>query len=130
MKIMFVCTANTCRSAMAEAIFKQMVDDEIYSCGTHAITGSHVSQHTLDVCAGHGIDISNPATFGKSYFFCLTGFFSGHQNNTGIASVGRNHGKLNSVIQRISPQRKWIAFFNRKLTHISPFCPNLDIILP
>lgn len=58
MKIMFVCTANTCRSAMAEAIFKQMVDDEIYSCGTHAITGRHVSQHTLDVCACHGIDIS------------------------------------------------------------------------
>ncbi len=55
---MFVCTANTCRSAMAEAIFKQMVDDEIYSCGTHAITGSHVSQNTLDVCANHGIDIS------------------------------------------------------------------------
>ena len=35
-----------------------MVDDEIYSCGTHAITGRHVSQHTLDVCARHGIDIS------------------------------------------------------------------------
>lgn len=58
MKIMFVCTANTCRSAMAEAIFKQMVDDEVFSCGTHARTGQHASQHTLDVCRNHGIDIS------------------------------------------------------------------------
>jgi protein-tyrosine-phosphatase len=58
MKIMFVCTANTCRSAMAEAIFKKMTNHEVYSCGTHARTGQHVAQNTLDVCANYGIDMS------------------------------------------------------------------------
>ena len=60
MKVMFVCTANTCRSAMAEAIFKTMVDEgiEVYSAGTHALTGSHASENTLYVCGCYGLDLS------------------------------------------------------------------------
>ncbi|MEE1336926.1 arsenate reductase/protein-tyrosine-phosphatase family protein [Methanobrevibacter sp.] len=61
MKIMFVCYANTSRSAMAEAIFKQMVGDgiEVYSSGIMAQTGKMSSQLTVDVCKSHGIDLSN-----------------------------------------------------------------------
>ena len=39
MKIMFICTGNICRSAMAQWLLKQKLDDkeiknvEVYSCG-------------------------------------------------------------------------------------------------
>ncbi|MCI9177804.1 MAG: hypothetical protein HFJ28_04445 [Clostridia bacterium] len=42
MKVMFICTGNICRSAMAEAMLKKMVEQknrsniEVYSCGVYA----------------------------------------------------------------------------------------------
>jgi protein-tyrosine-phosphatase len=61
MKVMFVCTANTCRSAMAEAIFKQMVGDkvDVYSSGIFAETGRSASKNSQEACKSHGIDLSN-----------------------------------------------------------------------
>lgn len=58
---MFVCYANTSRSAMAEAIFKQMVseDIEVYSSGIFAQTGRKSSEVTVKVCKSHGIDITS-----------------------------------------------------------------------
>lgn len=61
MKIMFVCYANTSRSAMAEAIFKNMAGEgfEVCSSGIMAKDGRKPSRITVDVCKSHGIDISN-----------------------------------------------------------------------
>ena len=61
MKIMFVCTANTSRSAMAEEIFKKLTknDVEVYSCGVSATTGKKSSPKTINVCKSHGIDLRN-----------------------------------------------------------------------
>ena len=45
MKIMFICTGNICRSAMAEWLLKQKIkeakrnDIEVYSCGVYAQDG-------------------------------------------------------------------------------------------
>lgn len=45
MKIMFICTGNICRSAMAEKMLKKKLEDkqktdiEVYSCGVHAQNG-------------------------------------------------------------------------------------------
>lgn len=44
MKVMFICTGNICRSAMAEGILKKMLEDEhmdnvdVFSAGVYAET--------------------------------------------------------------------------------------------
>ena len=68
MKIMFVCTANTSRSAMAEYIFKRLTKGhvEVYSSGIMATPGKLSSAKTINVCKSHGLDIrAHRATYFK-----------------------------------------------------------------
>ncbi len=63
MNIVFVCTGNTCRSPMAEGIFKQKTENfceylNISSCGTGAITGDEATPNAVKVMLDKGIDIS------------------------------------------------------------------------
>lgn len=62
MKLLFVCTGNTCRSPMAEGIFKHLRPDgspiEALSAGLMASGGSPASKHACAVCAKNGIDLS------------------------------------------------------------------------
>ena len=54
-KIMFICTGNTCRSAMAEGLFKNLMKDqgrldvEVYSAGLHASTGEYSTDEAIQV---------------------------------------------------------------------------------
>ncbi|MBR1802719.1 MAG: low molecular weight protein arginine phosphatase [Clostridia bacterium] len=62
MKIMFICTGNICRSAMAEAMMKKMAKDnqkniEVYSCGISADDGDIPTQHAIDTMEQYGIDL-------------------------------------------------------------------------
>lgn len=65
MKILFVCTGNTCRSPMAEGIFRRMLEDEkienieCASAGLSAITGDEVSANSVKAVQKYGVDISN-----------------------------------------------------------------------
>lgn len=61
--IAFVCTGNTCRSPMAEAIFNSLaeksgVDVLSGSFGIATVTGTPVSKNSVSVCREIGIDLS------------------------------------------------------------------------
>jgi protein-tyrosine-phosphatase len=63
--ILFVCTANMCRSPMAEALMKDLVTrtDEIEqwwieSAGVAALDGQPATGHTQTVAAERGMDLS------------------------------------------------------------------------
>ena len=70
-KILFVCTANVCRSPMAEHLFAREIDKvnlpikvESRSAGLSAMDGDGASQNSLDACEEIGVDISSHKSSG------------------------------------------------------------------
>ncbi len=62
--IMFVCTGNICRSAMAENMLKKRAKEEnlpikVYSCGTYAENGDRPTEEAIETMNEYGIDITN-----------------------------------------------------------------------
>jgi len=57
MKIIVICTGNTCRSQIAEGLLKSKYPEaEVYSAGTHPET--QVNPYAVQAMAGVGYDIS------------------------------------------------------------------------
>ena len=61
--ILFVCTGNSCRSVMAEGLFKHLVTDQadkflVGSAGVASMDGYPASPETVRVMREHGIDVS------------------------------------------------------------------------
>ena len=65
MNILFVCTGNTCRSPMAEGLFKKMLAEKnidnvtCSSAGLFAMTGDEVTPNSVKACERFGVDISS-----------------------------------------------------------------------
>lgn len=63
-KIMFICSGNTCRSPLAEGLFKKCLKDnnitdiQVESAGVGAFPGDDVSINSILVAGSRGVDIS------------------------------------------------------------------------
>jgi protein-tyrosine-phosphatase len=63
--ILFVCSANQCRSPMAEVLFRQLLEEKgetdawrVESAGVWAFHGAKATQNAQDVVAERGLDLS------------------------------------------------------------------------
>lgn len=70
MKIMFICSGNICRSAMAHWMLKKKIEEtkkentnftneiEVYSSGTSAFTGDIPTGEAIEVMKEYGVDLT------------------------------------------------------------------------
>ena len=92
MKVLFICTGNTCRSAMAEGILRHLAEQrglelEIVSRGIYASTGSPATYEAVSAMADlYGIDLSEHRSTKLSYYDLATSDF--------IYTMTQNHREM------------------------------------
>lgn len=86
MKIMFICTGNICRSAMAHGLLEKRLEEnkienvKVYSCGIYAEDGDGASYNAIEAMKDYDVDlrshratsIRNSAIQDMDLILCMT----------------------------------------------------------
>jgi len=85
--VVFICTANVCRSPMAEKLFEEALTKSsskqkisVFSAGISAMDGDKASDNSIDACKEVGLDLSDHRSAAitratienASVIFCMT----------------------------------------------------------
>ncbi|MFN2383008.1 MAG: low molecular weight protein arginine phosphatase [Gemmatimonadota bacterium] len=63
LRVLIVCSGNTCRSAMAEVVLRRLLEEagrpaEVRSAGTHALAGAPANPEAVAAVAAAGLDLT------------------------------------------------------------------------
>jgi len=119
MKIMFICTGNICRSAMAHVMLedkakKQNKDIEVYSCGVYAQNGDISTEEAIETMEEYQIDLKkHRATNIRSskiedmdVILCAT---TAHKNNV-INMYPKLSDKVFTMKEYARISKKWFRY--------------------
>ncbi len=83
MKVIFVCTGNTCRSPMAKVLFRKLLQErgidtiEVDSAGLACEAGEDASPHAVEAMAERGLDLRDHRSRRCSAYLLQEGVFVG-----------------------------------------------------
>lgn len=118
MKIMFICTGNICRSAMAEKLLKKKLKDneiknvEVYSCGVYAYDGEvstweaktvMMDEYAIDMSDHRATNIRNSKIKDMDLVLCAT---QKHKRDV-FEMYPRLEGKVFTMKEYVNYDRKF-----------------------
>lgn len=118
MKIMFICTGNICRSAMAEKLLKKKLKDneiknvEVYSCGVYAYDGEvstweaktvMMDEYAIDMSDHRATNIRNSKIKDMDLVLCAT---QKHKRDV-LEMYPRLEGKVFTMKEYVNYDRKF-----------------------
>ncbi len=83
MKVIFICTGNTCRSPMAKVLFRKLLQErgidaiEVDSAGLAGCSGDHASDYAVEVMRERGLDLRDHRSRACSAYLLQEGVFVG-----------------------------------------------------
>ena len=83
MKVIFICTGNTCRSPMAKVLFRKLLQErgidaiEVDSAGLAGCSGDHASDYAVEVMRERGLDLRDHRSRACSAYLLQEGVYGG-----------------------------------------------------
>ncbi|MBO4815393.1 MAG: low molecular weight protein arginine phosphatase [Clostridia bacterium] len=129
MKIMFICTGNICRSAMAHKMLEKRAKEqnkniEVYSCGVWAQNGDIPTYEGIEIMKNYGIDLRTHRA---------TNIRNSNIENMDVILCATNNHKLNvlsmypELKDKVFTMKEYCGFSENDLDIKDPWGYGLDV---